>query len=91
MALLKKREDLTDSNDDNVLFALGLSNSFGDIVLINGDKEDNIDAKIEEVRQMNLDDETKFKIINEYNNLRNAKSFKEKTKYERNIRALLRK
>lgn len=91
MALLKKREDLTDSNDDNVLFALGLSNSFGDIVLINGDKEDNIDAKIEEVRQMDLDDETKFKIINEYNNLRNAKSFKEKTKYERNIRALLRK
>ena len=91
MALLKKREDLTDSNDDNVLFALGLSNSFGDIVLMNGDKEDNIDAKIEEVRQMNLDDETKFKIINEYNNLRNAKSFKEKTKYERNIRALLRK
>ena len=77
MALLKKREDLTDSNDDNVLFALGLSNSFGDIVLINGDKEDNIDAKIEEVRQMDLDDETKFKIINEYNNLRNAKSFKE--------------
>ncbi len=91
MALLKKREDLTDSNDDNVLFALGLSNSFGDIVLMNGDKEDNIDAKIEEVRQMDLDDETKFKIINEYNNLRNAKSFKEKTKYERNIRALLRK
>ena len=91
MALLKKREDLTDSNDDNVLFALGLSNSFGDIVLKNGDKEDNIDAKIEEVRQMDLDDETKFKIINEYNNLRNAKSFKEKTKYERNIRALLRK
>ena len=40
---------------------------------------------------MDLDDETKFKIINEYNNLRNAKSFKEKTKYERNIRALLRK
>ena len=91
MALLKKREDLTDSNDDNVLFALGLSNSFGDIVLMNGDKEDNIDAKIEEVRQMDLDDETKFKIINEYNNLRNAKSSKEKTKYERNIRALLRK
>ena len=91
MALLKKREDLTDSNDDNVLFALGLSNSFGDIVLMNGDKEDNIDATIEEVRQMDLDDETKFKIINEYNNLRNAKSFKEKTKYERNIRALLRK
>ena len=91
MALLKKREDLTDSNDYNVLFALGLSNSFGDIVLMNGDKEDNIDAKIEEVRQMDLDDETKFKIINEYNNLRNAKSFKEKTKYERNIRALLRK
>ena len=91
MALLKKREDLTDSNDDNVLFALGLSNSFGDIVLMNGDKEDNIDAKIEEVRQMDLDDETKFKIINEYNNLRNAKSFKEKTKYERNIRVLLRK
>ena len=91
MALLKKREDLTDSNDDNVLFALGLSNSFGDIVLMSGDKEDNIDAKIEEVRQMDLDDETKFKIINEYNNLRNAKSFKEKTKYERNIRALLRK
>ena len=91
MALLKKREDLTDSNDDNVLFALGLSNSFGDIVLMNGDKEDNIDAKIEEVRQMDLDDETKFKIINEYNNLRNAKSFKDKTKYERNIRALLRK
>ena len=89
--MLKKREDLTDSNDDNVLFALGLSNNFGDIVLINGDKEDNIDAKIEEVRQMDLDDETKFKIINEYNNLRNAKSFKEKTKYERNIRALLRK
>lgn len=91
MAMLKKREDLTDTKDNNAMFALGLSDSFGDIFLIKEEKQDDIDSKIEEVKNMDLEEESKSKIINEYNSLRNAKSFKEKAKYEKNIRKLLKK
>ena len=89
MAMLKKREDLTDTKDNNTMFALGLSDSFGDFLLIKEEEQDDIDLKIEEVKKMNLDAETESKVINEYNNLRNSKSFKEKAKYENNIRKLL--
>ena len=92
MPMLKKREDLTDTKDNNTMFALGLSDSFGDLILVNADeKQDDIDLKIQEVRDMDLDDETKMKVINEYNNLRKAKSFKEEAKYKKNIRNLLKK
>ena len=92
MPMLKKREDLTDTKDNNTMFALGLSDIFGDIVLVaDEDEQDDIDSKIKDVRNMDIDEETKMKVINEYNNLRNAKSFKEKIKYEKNIRNLLKK
>lgn len=92
MPMLKKREDLTDTKDNNTMFALGLSDNFGDMVLVaDEDEQDDIDSKIKDVRNMDIDEETKMKVINEYNNLRNAKSFKEKIKYEKNIRNLLKK
>ena len=53
--------------------------------------EDNIESKIEEVKKMDIDEETKYKVINEYNNIKKAKSFKEKAKYEKRIRELLKK
>ena len=92
MPMLKKREDLTDSKDNNAMFALGLSDQFENIFVVKDEEEqEDIDTKIAEVNKMDLDEETKIKIINEYNSLRNAKSFKEKTKYQKNIKNLLKK
>ena len=91
MPMLKKREDLTDLHDDNTDFALGLSDNFAGFVLIKEENEENIETKKEEVKKMDIDEETKYKVINEYNNIKKAKSFKEKAKYEKRIRELLKK
>ena len=40
---------------------------------------------------MDLDEETKIKVINEYNNLKNAKSPKESVKYKKIIKKLIKK
>ena len=91
MAMFKKREEFTENNDNNTMFAMGLTDSFGDLLLVTEEETDDIDAKIEEVMKMDLAKETKYKIINEYNNLRKARSFREKIRYENNIKKLLKK
>ncbi len=93
MAMLKKREDLTDTKDNNAMFALGLSDSFGDFFVVsnNRDEKEDIDKEIAKINKMDLNMETKSNIINEYNMLKGAKSLKEKNKYQKNIDKMLKK
>ena len=92
MPMLKKREDLTDFKDDQTNFALGLTDVFGDFLVVKEEKSySEIDKEIEKVKKMDLDEETKIKVINEYNNLKNAKSPKESVKYKKIINKLIKK
>ena len=92
MPMLKKREDLTDFKDDQTNFALGLTDVFGDFLVVKEEKSySEIDKEIEKVKKMDLDEETKIKVINEYNNLKNAKSPKESEKNKKIIKKLIKK
>jgi len=92
MPMLKKREDLTDFKDDQTNFALGLTDEFGDFLVVKEEKSySEIDKEIEKVKKMDIDEETKIKVINEYNNLKNAKSPKESVKYKKIIKKLIEK
>ena len=92
MAMLKKREDLTDRKDDNTLFALGLTDNFGDFFSVPSmEVKENIIPELENIDELDLDDETRFKVLNEYNNYKKSKSIKEQEKYKRKINELLRK
>ena len=92
MPMLKKREDLTDFKDDQTNFALGLTDVFGDFLVVKEEKSySEIDKEIEKVKKMDLDEETKIKVINEYNNLKNDKSPKESVKYKKIIKKLIKK
>ena len=92
MAMLKKREDLTDRKDDNTLFALGLTDNFGDFFSIpTMEVEENIIPELENLDDLDLDEETRSKVINEYNSFKKSKSIKEQEKYRKNINELLRK
>jgi len=89
MPMLKKREDLTDSKDNNTMFALGLSNDFGDFFSLSKDEDENKLDYLENIDNLQLDDETKYKVLNEYNNYKNSKSMKEREKYKKKIDFLL--
>ena len=90
MAMLKKREDLTDTKDDNTLFALGLTDDFGDFFSIPTlEVENNTIEEIENIDELDLDEETKNKILNEYSSYKKSKSIKEQEKYKKRIEILL--
>ena len=90
MAMLKKREDLTDTKDDNTLFALGLSDNFGDFFSIpTMEVKENILPELENIENLDLDEETKNKVLNEYSSYKKSKSIKEQEKYKRKIQELL--
>ena len=89
MPMLKKREDLTDSKDNNTMFALGLSDDFGDFFSISNISNNNIIEEFENIDSLNLEEETKYKVLNEYNNYKKSKSEVEKEKYRKRINKLL--
>ena len=89
MPMLKKREDLTDSKDNNAMFALGLSDEFGGFFSLSNNEDNNILDYIEDIDSLELDEETKYKVLNEYNNYKNSKSIKEKEKYKKRIDLLI--
>ncbi len=90
MAMLKKREDLTDTKDDNTLFALGLSDNFGDFFSIpTMEVKEKILPELENIENLDLDEETKNKVLNEYSSYKKSKSIKEQEKYKRKIQELL--
>ena len=91
MPMLKKREDLTESKDNNTMFALGLSDDFGDIFSISKLDNNNIISELEDIDKLELEEETKFKVLNEYNNYKKSKSEFEKMKYKKRIDKLLAK
>lgn len=50
--MLKKREDLTDFKDDQTNFALGLTDEFGDFLVVKEEKSySEIDKEIEKVKK----------------------------------------
>ncbi len=89
MPMLKKREDLTESKDNNTMFALGLSDDFGGFFSLNNEENTNKLDYVEDIDNLELDEETKYKVLNEYNNYKNSKSIKEKEKYKKRIDLLL--
>ncbi len=90
MGMLKKREDLTDTKDDNTLFALGLSDNFGDFFSIPTlEVKESIIPELENINELDLDEETKNKVLNEYSSYKKSKSIKEQEKYKRKIQELL--
>ena len=90
MAMLKKREDLTDRKDDNTLFALGLTDNFGGFFSIPTlEVQDNTLPEVENIDELDLDEETKSKVLNEYSSYKKSKSIKEQEKYKRRIQELL--
>ena len=90
MPMLKKREDLTEDKNNETLFALGLSNDFGDLISVPIEIETNNNIEeLENIEDLNLEEETKDKLLNEYNNYKQSKSIKEQEKYKKRIKELL--
>lgn len=90
MPMLKKREDLTEDKNNETLFALGLSNDFGDLISVPIEIEtNNTIEELEHIDDLNLEEETKNKVLNEYSNYKKSKSIKEQEKYKKRIKELL--